>query len=359
MRLARDTLPRVPVDTAPRVPLDTSDGSLGPFVLPGIFYTPETGLGFGIGALWVKGNRDHVTRPSNYSLNAIATRNGQFTLGVSTDSWTSKNEWHLTFDGLISKYPYRFYGIGAAGIDTGEKYTPTMRIVTVTAQRMILPGMFAGFRVGYDDVEVTDVDPAALLNGAAGHDGWKLVTLGLMANRDTRNRYYWPSQGTFASISAYRAFAHLGSTHPFTRVTLDGRHYLTLTGEHVLALQGWADLTDGKVPFDRLPQLGGQTIARGFLVGRFRDQQAAALQAEYRSAPFRVIEDVKRLSVVVFTSLASTAPVLAQFASDRTHVTGGFGLRYALSLPDRYNLRLDYGMGRGTGAFSITVGEAF
>jgi outer membrane protein assembly factor BamA len=338
---------------------DTSDGSLGPFVLPGIFYTPETGLGGGIGALWVKGHRDHVTRPSTYSMNAIATRNGQFTLGLSADAWTPKNEWHLTFDGLLSKYPYRFYGIGAAGIDSGEKYTPTTRMVTVTAQRALRPGIYGGFRLSYDDVDVTDVDPGALLNGAQGATGWKLVSLGVMANRDTRDRYYWPSRGTFASVSASRALGRLGSTHPFSRLTLDARHYLTITGEHVLALQGWADVTDGIVPFDRLPQLGGQAIARGFMIGRFRDQQAAAVQAEYRSAPFRVIEDVKRLTVVAFTSLATTAPVIGQFAGDRTHFTGGVGLRYALSLPDRYNLRLDYGRGRGVGAFSITVGEAF
>ncbi len=361
-RATRDSIMRAQLDTVPRAPVapsDTGDNSLGPFVLPGIFYTPETGLGGGIGALWVKGNRDHVTRPSNYSLNAIATRNGQFTLGLSADTWTPKNEWHLTFDGLLSKYPYRFYGVGSVGIDSGEKYTPISRIVTITAQRAIMPGMYGGFRLGYDDVDVRDVDPSALLNGAQGIDGWKLVTVGVMANRDTRDRYYWPSRGTFASVSTYRAFARFGSTHPFTRVTLDGRHYLTLTGEHILAVQGWADLTDGRVPFDRLPQLGGQSIARGFLVGRFRDQQAAALQAEYRSAPFRFIEDAKRLSIVAFTSFATTAPVIAQFASDRTHVTGGLGLRYALSMPDRYNLRLDYGIGRGTGAFSITVGEAF
>ena len=347
-------------DTAHRAPPpDTSDGSLGPLVLPGLFYTPETGLGGGIGALWVKGHRDHVTRPSNYSFNAIATRNGQFTLGLSADTWTPKNEWHFTFDGLLSRYPYRFYGIGAAGIDTGEKYTPTMRIVTITAQRALKPGIYGGFRLGYDDVDVTDVAPAALLNGAQGATGWKLLTLGVLANRDTRDRYYWPSHGTFASLSASRALGRLGSTHAFSRLTLDARHYLTITGEQVLAVQGWADLTDGVVPFDRMPQLGGQAIARGFLVGRFRDQQAAALQAEYRSAPFRVIEDVKRVNVVVFGSLAGTAPVIGQFAGDRTHVTGGIGLRYALAMPDRYNLRLDYGMGRGSGAFSITVGEAF
>ncbi|MBI3790931.1 MAG: BamA/TamA family outer membrane protein [Gemmatimonadetes bacterium] len=328
-------------------------------MLPGIFYTPETDIGIGLGALWVRAHPVAMTRPSTYSLNAIATRNGQFTLGGSADTWTTRNEWHLTFDGLLSKYPYRFYGIGNAGVDSGETYTPTSRIIAVTAQKSVLPNIYAGVRVAYDDVLVDEIKPGAQLLGAAGHDGWKLVTLGLLANRDTRDRLYWPSQGTFASVSASRAFAHLGSTHPFTRVTLDSRAYGTITGEHLWAVQAWGDFTDGLVPFDRLPQLGGQTVARGFLMGRFRDQQALSLQGEYRSAPFAVLEDVPRFSVVAFVGAAATSPVLGAFATDRAHVTGGFGFRYALSLPDRYNLRVDYGFGRDSRAFSITVGEAF
>ena len=363
----RDTTRRTPPDTATldsliraaRAAADTSDGSLGPFVLPGIFYTPETGIGAGLGALWVKGNRDHVTRPSNYSVNAVATRNGQFTLALSADTWTPKNEWHLTFDGLLSKYPYRFYGVGAASVDSGETYTPSTRIVSLTAQRALLPGIYAGLRLSYDDVLVESVAAGSQLSATTGHDGWKLVTLGVMANRDTRDRLYWPSTGTFASASLSRALGRLGSTHPFNRLALDVRRYITITGEHILATQWWGDFTDGLVPFDRLPQLGGQVIARGFLVGRFRDQQAMAMQAEYRSAPFAFIETVPRLTVVAFAGAAATAPVIGQFAGDRTRITGGFGLRYALSLPDRFNLRVDYGFGRDSRAFSITVGEAF
>lgn len=334
-------------------------GSLGPFVLPGVFYTPETDIGVGVGALWVRAHRVAGTRPSTYSVNAIATRNGQFTLAGSADAWTAGNRWHLTFDGTLSKYPYRFYGIGTANVDSGETYTPLMRILAVTVQRQLAPGVYVGVRTAYDDVDVSDVAPGAQLATATGATGWRLVTLGLMANRDTRDRLYWPSTGSFVGVTASRAFGHLGSTHPFSRYTVDARRYLTLTGEHILAVQGWGDFTDGLVPFDRLPQLGGQAIARGYLIGRFRDQQALALQGEYRSAPFRVLEEVPRVAVVAFLGAAATAPTTGAFATDRAHVSGGLGLRYALTLPDRYHLRLDYGIARGSSAFSITVGEAF
>ena len=349
--------PAVRTDSVRAAPFH--DGSRGPLVLPALFYTPETGIGGGIGALWVKGSTDGVTRPSTYTLDVLATRNGQFTLGNAGDIWTASNRWHLTYDALLSKYPYRFFGIGEAGVDSGETYTPTMRFLTLTAQRLLLPGIYAGFKVGYDDVDITEVVPGSILSRTTGSDGWKLVTVGLLANRDTRDRLYWPSTGTFVGVSVARASARLGSTHPFNRLTLDARRYFTVTGDHIIATQAWADLTDGLVPFDRLPQIGGSSIARGYLTGRFRDQQAVAFQAEYRSPGFAMFETVPRFTIVAFAAVGNAAPVLRQLAADQTHFAGGIGVRWALALPDRYNLRVDYGFGRSTRAFYITVGEAF
>lgn len=358
--VAPDTMARTMRDTIVRVARDTAaPTSIGPLVLPGLFYTPETGIGGGIGALWVKGHRDQITRPSNYAVDLLATRNGQFTLAGNADIWTPRNEWHVTIDGTLSRFPYRFYGIGAFSIDSGETYTPTTRALSITAQRLIASGIYGGLRVAYDDVLMADVAPGSFLSGTDGQNGWKLVTVGVLANADTRDRLYWPSRGTFASLTASAALAQLGSTHAYSRLTLDARHYRRIVGEHLLAMQGWVDLTDGRVPFDRLPQLGGQSIARGYLIGRFRDQQAAAVQVEYRSAPFRVFEDLRRVSFVAFSTLAGTAPDITRFSSDQAHASGGLGLRYAITLPDRLHLRLDYGVGRNSRTFSITVGEAF
>ena len=335
------------------------EGSRGPLVIPALFYTPETGVGGGIGALWVRADRDGVTRPSSFSMDALATAKGQFTLGAAGDIWTTQNRWHLTYDATLSKYPYRFFGIGEAGNDTGETYTPTNRLLFLTAQRLVAPGIYAGARFGYDDVIVTEVVPGSILSSTRGRDGWKLVTVGLLANRDTRDRLFWPSSGTFASVSLSRASARLGSSDAFSRLTIDARRYFTITGDHILATQAWADLTDGAVPFDRLPQVGGQSIARGYLTGRFRDQQAVALQAEYRSPGFALFDDVPRFTMVAFAAVGSTAPVIGQFAADQSHFAGGFGFRFALALPDRYNFRVDYGFGRNSRALYLTVGESF
>ena len=85
-RPAPDTL-AVPRDSviAPPAP------NLGPFFLPALFYTPETGAGGGIGVLKFSLARanDPAQRPTAHSANLIITWNGQYALSTSNDVWTA------------------------------------------------------------------------------------------------------------------------------------------------------------------------------------------------------------------------------------------------------------------------------
>lgn len=353
-RPAPDTL-AVPRDSviAPPAP------NLGPFFLPALFYTPETGAGGGIGVLKFSLARanDPAQRPTAHSANLIITWNGQYALSTSNDVWTAGNRWHLGYDGSWSRFPNRFFGIGAQRSDTGEKFTPTVVGVTFSAQRRLATGIYGGLRYSYEDARITDIGTGGLIAaGVPGRDGWKLSTIALLASWDSRNRLYWPSEGWLLSATAARASARLGSDAPFSRLTLDLRHYLSLGHEQVLAVQGWMDMTDGAAPFDRLPQLGGSQIVRGYFAGLFRDRHALALQAEYRSPPFG-LED--RFGVVAFIATGGTAPLVDQFETATLHTAGGVGLRFALTPGDRFNFRIDYGVGRQSRAFYLTVGEAF
>ncbi|MEP7310735.1 MAG: BamA/TamA family outer membrane protein [Acidobacteriota bacterium] len=72
------------------------------------------------------------------------------------------------------------------------------------------------------------------------------------------------------------------------------QHFPILREAWVISLHGLAQITDGKdsqqVPFFLLPYVGGGSTLRGFISHRFRDQNALALQAEWRIMLNRFME---------------------------------------------------------------------
>ena len=354
----RDTTQRLAVaDSAP----PPVQGSVGPLFIPAIFYAPETGLGGGAGVLYLRtvDSINPAQRPSTHAANAIVTARGQYALALLNDIWTRGNGWRLGLDVSWSRFPNRFYGVGALRADSGETFTPTTSSVLLSAQRQFWPGIYAGPKFVHEDAAISDIVPGGILaGGATGASGWRLATLSWLTTWDRRDRVYWPTQGHLISAAIGRAFGHLGSTHTFNRLTIDARTYRRLSGEHLLAAQLWADFTDGAVPFDRLPQLGGPQLLRGYFAGRFRDRHSATVQMEYRT-PGMDWSWENRLSFVLFLATGGTARDPTAFAIDQLHSAGGAGVRFALTPSDRLNFRLDYGVGRGSNGFYITLGEAF
>ena len=354
-----DSLAAAALDTSPAAPLRPT--SVGPLFIPAIFYAPETGIGGGAGVLYLRTTDplNAAQRLSTHAANALVTAKGQYVLSVLNDVWTKGNGWRVGFDVSWARFPNRFYGIGSQRVDSGETFTPTSFSGLVSAQRIFGPGVYAGPKLTFDDTRISDVVPGGILaGGASGAGGWRLVTLSWLTSWDRRDQLYWPTHGFLLSTSVGRAFGHLGSTQTFNRVTLDARGYTRLQGDHLLAAQFWTDFTDGAAPFDRLPQLGGQQLLRGYFAGQFRDRHSAVAQLEYRSPGFDWSWE-KRLSMVVFVATGGTAREPSRFVIEELHTAGGAGLRFALTPGDRLNFRLDYGVGRSSSAVYITLGESF
>jgi outer membrane translocation and assembly module TamA len=84
-----------------------------------------------------------------------------------------------------------------------------------------------------------------------------------------------------------------------------------------------------------------------------RDRQYVATQAEYRTPSWR------RMGLAAFVGAGEVAPSVTKFSVDGLHAAAGAGLRVMLSRQERLALRMDYGAGRGSSGFYVTVGEAF
>jgi hypothetical protein len=118
--------------------------------------------------------------------------------------------------------------------------------------------------------------------------------------------------------------------------------------------------------------MGSAFIMRGYYTGRYRDQNFAAGQLEYRLRfvapdvkPTHTFESIlSRLGLVFFGGTGSVFSN-ANFTLSNFKPNYGLGLRYFYDKPSGINIRADYGMGEKptgeprVGNFYLFIGEAF
>lgn len=320
-------------------------------------YSPESGWGGGAGFVLVRMPDVAFAgqRPTTYQGSVVGTETGQFTIQLIADRWTPGNGWRLTAEGTYQRAPSKFFGIGPTADNPPERYTPTSTRLILTAQRRMAPRLFVGARYFMERTSLAEIGAGPIGAGTVpGWQGWMLATLSLLTSYDSRDRYYTPRRGIFATWQLTRGDNAIGSEFNFWRTLADIRFYRAISGEHIIALQLWGDATfGGTTAFDRMPRLGGKDNLRGFFGARYRDQFAVALQGEYRTPPWR------RLSATVFSAVGSVARRPGEFYAPNFRAATGVGLRWAITGPDRLNLRVDRAWGPNSAATYFTIGEAF
>jgi hypothetical protein len=135
---------------------------------------------------------------------------------------------------------------------------------------------------------------------------------------------------------------------------LDVRKYFSFSPAQVLGLEARVVLETGNPPFWAMSLLGGDSIMRGYYLGRYRDRNMICWQAEYRWTPA-----VWRLGAVGFLGFGEVADKVANFKLSDFKYSVGFGLRYILNKEQNINIRLDFGFGSGAFGVYVTGGEAF
>lgn len=303
--------------------------------VPILFYTPETSIAAGASPLYLF-PADARTRQSSLIGVMIYTLENQ-AQGFAT--WThhfrnNSASLKTTLDG--KHFPSKFYGLGDATRDDDEEHflEDSLRLET-TFLLGLGRALKLGIRLEHESLWVREKRPGGLLDagGIPGADGSHVTGLGLQFSRDTTDDAFYPLRGSTLTGSLTRYTAWPGQGH--TAFLLDARAYLPLGPRHVLALQLLADVCGGAVPFNRLPELGGAKLLRGYYEGRFREKNLLALQGEFRSPLY------KRFGFALFAGTGAVAREFSGLAQARWKWTAGAGLRFRLRRDSRLNLRLD------------------
>jgi outer membrane protein assembly factor BamA len=177
--------------------------------------------------------------------------------------------------------------------------------------------------------------------------------LGASLVRDTRSSTVYPRHGAYHQLLIDAFLRVWMGDYRFGRYTLDLRRYVPVGRSHVLALQALGVATSGGPPFDRLPELGGDRLLRGYYQGRYRDRDLIAFQAEYRMPLFW------RVGAAGFVGAGQVGDGLGSLALDRFHVAAGAGLRFLLAQDEGLNIRADFAFGEEDSGLYLSLGEAF
>ncbi len=171
---------------------------------------------------------------------------------------------------------------------------------------------------------------------------------------DKRDNQFSPQKGWFAEASFRVHHKTLGSNFNFTQYNVDVRRYVVNKNKGILALNAVATLNDGDVPFLEKVKLGNDKIMRGYFAGRFRDNQFAAAQMEYRY-PLG-----NSFVLAGFVSAGQTASTFSSFSIDNMQSSMGGGLRYLVNRQKHLYVRFDAGYTqKGNWGFYLNLGDAF
>lgn len=320
--------------------------------------SPETGIAVGGMFMGYRNSKSTLPQGKMDMIQGILiyTEKEQIILSLDVTKYFHDDRYLIMAHGGYVDFPDKFYGIGPdTDEDLEEDYTLISKPFQGSFLLRLTPDIYLGPSVVYCRLDIEDRTEGGLLAAGDinGSDGTTVSGAGLKLLRDTRDDGFQPQHGSLldAQVTSYRK--SWGSDEDFSQFVTTYRQFWPIRQTKTLAFLTALFLSDGTVPFEMMPCLGGGTIMRGYYGGRYRDRNYAALQGEYRF-PINA-----RFSGVAFASLGEVAPEIDQFNSDNLRVAGGFGGRFRIDPNQKINLRLDIGVSEDGVYTYINFMEAF
>lgn len=328
------------------------------FPLPLVFFTPETRWAFGAAAFYSWRLKDEPlnSRPSQLQLGFAYTLEDQI-LAYLPFQLYKENEKYTVF-GEIGWYRYNYFYFGNGNeipADYEELYGVNYPRLKLTGMYEFKPDLYTGLRVLSDKYRITELVSEGILvrDDTPGIEGGWNNAVGVIINFDNRDNYFATQRGWYLEAGFDFFGGYVGSDYEYQRLTLDFRKFFSLGSKNVIGANFYASDIYGEAPFITLSLLGGNKRLRGFYEGRYRDNTAALVQAEYRR------ELIGRFGFTLFGGSGLVADNIGDLSTRYLRSTYGGGLRFALNKEDRINIRFDVGIGNGEAAYYLTIGEAF
>ena len=339
---------------------DTSDPAKPKLInYPTLAYSPETRWEIGVSSLLVySAKQDLSNRLSEIKAFTFYTLENQYGIWLDHAIYTDKNKWFFFGRARFQSFPLLYYGIGP---DSPAEHTARIdgnyTLFRERFLREVQPSLYVGLEVDFQRLGNVSYQDTALgfeLPEVGGF-GSTNTGVGLGILYDNIHNAMNPRDGIYSEW-AFMRYGALGGSFPMTTYIIDNRIYRPVKENTVFAAQVYGQFTQGDAPFNMLALMGGESLMRGYYLGRYRDQHLVAAQVEYRILPFQWS---KRWGASVFAAAGQVFSEENPFNSAHFLPTGGVGLRYLIFPEKDIFTRIDIAYTREGSGVYFFIGEAF
>jgi outer membrane protein assembly factor BamA len=320
--------------------------------LPSVFHTPETSWGFGATTLFYFHPKDSQTNESNGQFFIDYTLMRQASFQSDINVFSKKNKYFFRASHDLSKFPEFYFGIG------NENDPQSHCLINIAyfdfklaAYRSVGNNLKLGPIINHQTLGY--LSKSIMQEGInIDENGYSVSGIGMGLLIDKRNNILNPSIGHYAEAKLMQYFDHSHMSGGFINQVTDLRYYNTF-GKTIFNSNLYSVYNQGVVPFRMMPHLGGPRFLRGYYAGRFRDNNLALAQIEFRRTAFW------KIGVAAFTGVGQVYSDIAELNIKKFHYNYGAGLRFLINEHSQANIRLDYGRTRDSHGVYIVFGECF
>ncbi len=327
---------------------------------PTLAYAPETKWEIGVSAIYVYyTNRDTTNRLSEVNMFSFITLEQQYGLWLDHALYGDRDKWFFLGKLRWQRFPLLYFGVGP---DTDGEELAQIDAGSFALRERILRQIKGGFYIGLEtdfqrlsNVEVLPLSerPFMPLTGAGGFTN---LGLGLGLVYDNRHNVLNVRKGFFGEMGFLRYDDAWFSDYEFTSYFLDARYYHQTNKTQVLATQLYLNHVNGNAPFNQVSLMGGESLMRGYYLGRYRDNTLLAAQTEYRFLPFPFS---KRWGAAAFIGAGTVSQDLYSIDLSKLKVSGGAGVRFLIFRSKDIFTRFDVAFTEDGPGYYFFIGEAF
>ncbi len=327
-------------------------------VYPTVAYAPETRWEFGASGLYVYyAERNPENRLSEIYAFSFITLERQYGTWLDHALYSDKNSWFFLGSLRWQEFPLFYYGIGpdVDGSEDGRINAGTISI-RERVLRQVRGNLYVGAELEYMNLfssawtAVDDVPPPV------GAEQFQNFGIGVGLVYDERYNVLNMRDGWFGEVGVIHYDRASGSDFEFTTYFTDLRYFHKTTEKQVWASQFYFRNVVGEAPFNQLALMGGESLMRGYYLGRYRDQAIIAAQTEYRFLP---LPFSRRWGAATFIGAGTVARRPAAFQLNKLKIAGGAGVRFLIFPEKDIFTRFDVAFSEDGPAFYFFIGEAF
>lgn len=317
-------------------------------------YSKNTSLGIGLLAagLYRIDRTDSLTPPSDISIFANVSISGFYAVGVTGNNIFSHNDKRIDYTVMFSSAPRDMWGIGYndGRHNKESSYNEKHYLVKGRYLHRVLPNTYLGGMLSFEHTRGVKFQNESYLYGQKHQ--YTATGIGAIIEYDSRDFIPNPFRGIYLSLQETFFAKGLGNCgKSLWRTTFTADYYKRLWKGGVLATDLYAEFNSAGTPWPMLARMGGSQRMRGYYQGRYTDNDMITFQVELRQRIWR------RIGCTVWGGAGNVFGDLDRFDWSQTLPNYGVGLRWELK--QRVNVRLDYGFGKKTSGFLLSINEAF